>query len=281
MEVKYGFYYSQSNRFCNAIRNKGHRCNNHTDYRSNRRRYGPKPDCKGAEESQGLRKAGVDESIITFARSLVYALVIAFAVIAALAKFGVQTASIVAIIGAAGFAVGFALQGSLANFAAGVMILLFRPFKVGDFINGAGVAGTVKEITLFNTILSTPDNVKVIVPNGKLSGDIIKNFSGYDIRRIDLTIGISYESSIKKAMEIIEQRLNEDPRVLQDPKPQVALAELADSSINIVVRPWVKRENYWELRSDLMFDIKERFEANGIEIPYPQQVVHLVKESAG
>jgi len=231
--------------------------------------------------AKGLRKAGVDESIITFARSLVYALVIAFAVIAALAKFGVQTASIVAIIGAAGFAVGFALQGSLANFAAGVMILLFRPFKVGDFINGAGVAGTVKEITLFNTILSTPDNVKVIVPNGKLSGDIIKNFSGYDIRRIDLTIGISYESSIKKAMEIIEQRLNEDPRVLQDPKPQVALAELADSSINIVVRPWVKRENYWELRSDLMFDIKERFEANGIEIPYPQQVVHLVKESAG
>ena len=145
-----------------------------------------------------LRKGKTDESIVTFMQSLIYALVIAFAVIAALAKFGVQTASIVAVMGAAGFAVGFALQGSLANFASGVMILLFRPFKVGDFIEGAGVAGTVKEIRLFNTILSTPDNVKVIVPNGKMSGDIIKNYSGFDKRRIDLVIGIGYSSSIKK-----------------------------------------------------------------------------------
>lgn len=224
-----------------------------------------------------LRKAKTDESIISFARSLTYALIIAFTLIAALAKFGIQTASIVAVLGAAGFAIGFALQGSLGNFASGVMILLFRPFRVGDFIDAAGVAGTVKEISLFNTIIATPDNIKIIVPNGKLSGDVIKNISGYDTRRIDLVFGIGYDSSIKKAVEILEQALKEDSRILNEPAPQIAVAELADSSVNLVVRPWVNKANYWDVRFDLIRKVKDKFEAECIEIPFPQQVVHLAK----
>jgi len=227
-----------------------------------------------------LRRSNVDESIVGFAGSLVYALVIAFAVVASLSKFGVETTSMVAVLGAAGFAIGFALQGSLSNFAAGVMILIFRPFRVGDFINAAGIAGTVKEISLFNTIISTPDNVKVIVPNGKVSGDIIKNYSGFDTRRIDLTVGIGYGSPIEKAISIINEIVKEDSRILPDPAPQIAVSELADSSVNLVVRPWVRKEDYWSVRFDLMKKIKEKFDENGIEIPFPQQVVHVINESS-
>lgn len=224
-----------------------------------------------------LIKAKVDESIVNFSGSIVYALVIAFAVIASLAKFGVQTTSIVALLGAVGFAIGFALQGSLANFAAGVMILLFRPFKIGDFVEAGGVLGTVTDISLFNTILTSPDNVKIIVPNGKIHGDTIKNYSGFDKRRVDLVIGISYDSPIDKAISIIQDVIKGDDRVLQEPKPQIAVSELADSSVNLVVRPWVKKENYWDVRFDLMKKIKEEFDENGIEIPFPQTVVHLSK----
>lgn len=226
-----------------------------------------------------LQKAKTDKSIISFVGNLIYILIFTFAVIAALAKFGIQTASFVAVLGAAGFAVGFALQGSLGNFAAGIMILVFRPFKVGDFIDAAGVAGTVKEIRLFNTILATPDNIKVIVPNGKISGDIIKNISGNDTRRVDLVIGIGYDSSIKKAVEILTERVKADTRVLSDPGLQIAVSELADSSVNLVVRPWVKKEDYWDVKFDLTRNIKEAFDANGIEIPFPQRVVHMASSS--
>lgn len=221
-----------------------------------------------------LTKANQDPSIVSFVSSLTYILVLTFAVLAALAKFGIQTASFVAVLGAAGFAIGFALQGSLANFAAGVLILVLRPFRVGDFIDAAGVTGTVQQIQLFNTVLATPDNVKILVPNGKVYGDVIKNVSGYDTRRIDLVIGIGYSSSIQKAFEVLTDLLKNEPRVLPDPAPTIAVAELADSSVNFVVRPWVKSGDYWSTRFDLTRKIKEAFDENDIEIPFPQRVIH-------
>lgn len=221
-----------------------------------------------------LEKTKTDTAIVSFVGSLAYVIILVFAVLAALAKFGIQTTSFVAVLGAAGFAIGFALQGSLANFAAGVLILVLRPFKVGDYIEGAGVAGTVKDIELFTTIISTVDNVKIIVPNGKLFGDVIKNVSGYDTRRVDLVIGIGYGSSIQKAYEVVKKILDDDERVLSDPAPQIAVSELADSSVNLVVRPWVKSGDYWDTKFDLTRRIKEAFDENGIEIPFPQVVMH-------
>lgn len=221
-----------------------------------------------------LEKTKTDTAIISFVGSLAYVIILVFAVLAALAKFGIQTTSFVAVMGAAGFAIGFALQGSLANFAAGVLILVLRPYRVGDYIEGAGVAGTVKDIELFTTVLSTVDNVKIIVPNGKLFGDVIKNVSGYDTRRVDLVIGIGYGSSIQKAHDVLKKILDEEERVLSDPAPQIAVSELADSSVNLVVRPWVKSGDYWDTKFDLTRKIKEAFDENGIEIPFPQVVMH-------
>ncbi|MBN2059583.1 MAG: mechanosensitive ion channel [Deltaproteobacteria bacterium] len=223
-----------------------------------------------------LEKAKTEPSIISFVSGFTYVLILTFAVLAALAKFGIQTASFVAILGAAGFAIGFALQGSLANFAAGVLILVLRPYRIGDYIMGAGEAGNVKAIHLFTTELATPDNIKIMIPNSKLFGDVIKNVSAYDTRRIDLVIGIAYSSSIQKACDVMINIMKEDSRILSDPAPQVAVSELADSSVNFVVRPWVKKEDYWTVKFDLTRSIKEAFDANGIEIPFPQRVVHTV-----
>ncbi len=227
-----------------------------------------------------LKKSKTDPAVVSFVGSMIYFLILIFAVLAALAKFGIQTASFVAILGAAGFAIGFALQGSLANFAAGVLILVLRPFKVGDYIDGAGVGGTVKDIQLFTTVLATPDNIKIMVPNGKLFGDTIKNFSGFDTRRIDFVIGIGYTSDIQKAYDVLMSLIKEDTRILSDPPTNIAVSELADSSVNFVVRPWVKRSDYWGVKFDLTRKIKEAFDENGIEIPFPQQVVHMLSESA-
>lgn len=227
-----------------------------------------------------LERAKTDPSIISFVASLTYILILTFAVLAALAKFGIQTASFVAILGAAGFAVGFALQGSLSNFAAGVLILVFRPYRVGDVIQGAGELGSVKAIHLFTTELATPDNIQILVPNGKLLGDVIRNITGYDTRRVDMVFGIGYSSSIQKAFDIINNLLREDERILPDPEPQIAVSELADSSVNLVVRPWVKKEDYWGVKFDLTRRIKEAFDEAGIEIPFPQRSVHMVKESS-
>jgi small conductance mechanosensitive channel len=226
-----------------------------------------------------LKRTNVDVTVVSFAGNLIYALILIFAVVAALAKFGVETASFVAVLGAASFAVGFALQGSLSNFAAGVLILLFRPYRLGEYIDAAGVAGTVMEIRLFNTVLATPDNVKIIVPNAKVYGDIIKNYSANDTRRVDLTVGIAYGSSIEKAFDVLKRILEAEARVLREPEPQIAVAELADSSVNLVVRPWVKKEDYWPVRLDLTRKMKEELEANGIEIPFPQRVVHMTTPS--
>jgi small conductance mechanosensitive channel len=227
-----------------------------------------------------LTRRKTDPSLTNFVASLAYALVIIFAIVAAVAKFDVETASFVAILGAASFAIGFALQGSLANFASGVMLLLFRPFKIGDFVEAAGVAGTIEDIQLFNTVLATPDNVRVTVPNGKMYGDTIKNYSANDTRRVDLVCGIGYGSSIEQAIEVTLGLIQAEPRILAEPAPTVAVAELADSSVNLVVRPWVKGTDYWAVRFDLTRAIKEAFDQNGIEIPFPQRVVHQLNEPA-
>ncbi|MBD3182125.1 mechanosensitive ion channel [Candidatus Poribacteria bacterium] len=228
---------------------------------------------------KGLRKAKVDETLISFFGALSYFLVLAFTVVAALAKFGIQTTSFVAVLAAAGFAIGFALQGSLGNFAAGVMILIFRPYRVGDFIEAAGVAGVVKEVRIFSTIIDTLDNIKVIVPNGKIYGDVIKNVTGYDTRRVDLVIGIGYSSSMTKAMEICMRLMKEDEKILDEPAPQVAVSELADSSVNLVVRPWCNTSDYWNVKFGLTEKIKAAFDAEGIEIPFPQHSIHMVSDS--
>lgn len=229
---------------------------------------------KGTLRAMG--KANVDKTLSMFFGRLVFIAVMVFAVLAALAKFGVQTASFVAVLGAAGFAVGFAMQGSLSNFAAGVMLLVFRPFKVGDFVDAAGAAGTVKEIALFTTTLATPDNIKIIVGNGSIFGSTIKNFSAYDTRRCDLAIGIGYSSDIQRAVEVMDGLIKADNRVQGEPAHQIAVSELADSSVNFVVRMWCAKEDYWSLKFDMTRAIKEAFDKNGIEIPFPQRVVHHV-----
>ena len=227
-----------------------------------------------------LEKAKTEPAIVSFVGSLTYILILVFAVLATLAKFGIQTASFVAIIGAAGLAIGFALQGSLSNFAAGILILVLRPFRVDDYILGAGESGTVKKIQLFTTELATPDNIKVMVPNSKLFGDVIKNVTAYDTRRVDLVIGIGYSSDIQKAYDVMMDIITKDERILPEPAPQIAVSELADSSVNFVVRPWVKKEDYWPVKFDLTRKIKEAFDKNNIEIPFPQQTVHVISETS-
>ena len=226
-----------------------------------------------------LARAHVDPTVSSFLMNLTYIMVMVFTVLAVLSKFGVQTASFIAVLGAAGFAVGFALQGSLANFAAGILILVLRPFKVGNFIDAGGVAGSVKEIRLFTTELATPDNVQILVPNGQIYGGVIKNFAANDTRRVDMVVGIGYDSSIQKAHELLKQIISEDKRVLADPAVTIAVAELADSSVNFVVRPWCKKEDYWALKFDLTERIKLVFDENGIEIPFPQRTVHMQQAS--
>ena len=223
-----------------------------------------------------LGRARAEATIVNFVGNIAYWAVLVFTVIAALSKFGVETASFVAILGAVSFAIGFALQGSLANFAAGVMILIFRPFKPGDFIDAAGITGTVKSIDLFATIVTTGDNVKIIVPNGKLFGDTIKNFSAFDTRRVDLLIGIGYGSSIEKALQVLQDLCEVDGRIHTDPEPMMAVSELADSSVNLILRVWVDSGDYWGVKFDLTRRIKDAFDENGIDIPYPQQVVHML-----
>lgn len=227
-----------------------------------------------------MAKGNLDSSLSGFVAKLAHILILVFAVVAALDRFGVETASFVAILGAASFAVGFALQGSLSNFASGIMILVFRPFTVGDFVDAAGVAGTIKEVRLFSTVMATPDNVKILVPNSKMYGDTIKNFSAFDTRRVDLLIGIGYASSIGKATEVLHGLIAADARILKEPAHMIAVSELADSSVNLVVRAWVKKEDYWGVKFDLTHQIKEAFDANDVEIPFPQRVVHMIGQTA-
>ncbi len=227
-----------------------------------------------------MQKREVDEALQHFAAALVYYAVLVFSVIAALGQLGIQTASFVAIIGAAGLAVGLALQGSLSNFAAGVLILIFRPFKIGDYIEAAGESGSVEKILIFTTELKTPDNKKVIIPNAAVTGGSITNYSANDTRRVDLVMGIGYDDDVEKAKRVLEEIVNADSRVLSDPAPTVAVVELADSSVNFVVRPWVNTVDYWDVYFDLTEAVKKRFDQEGISIPYPQSDVHLYSHSA-
>jgi small conductance mechanosensitive channel len=229
---------------------------------------------------RGLEKANVDATLVPFLSKGAYYLVQAVVVIAVLNLFGVQTASLVAVLGAAGLAVGLAMQGTLSNFAAGVMLLVFRPFKVGDFIDAGGTMGGVEEIGIFATTLKSPDNIKIIVSNSQIYGSIIKNFNGYDTRRIDLVAGISYDDNIQVALDTLKKVIAADDRVLAEPAPQIAVSNLGDSSVDIVVRPWCKASDYWALRFDLTRAIKEELEAAGCSIPYPQQDVYMHQVSA-
>jgi small conductance mechanosensitive channel len=222
-----------------------------------------------------MRNSKVDPTLISFVGNLVYIALIAFVVVAALGQLGIQTASFIAVVGAAGLAVGLALQGSLANFAAGVLLIIFRPFKVGDYIEGGGTAGTVESIQIFTTQLATPDNKTVIVPNATMTGSNIVNYSAKGTRRADMVFGIGYGDDIDKARRIIADVIAQDERVLPEPKPLIAVSELADSSVNFVVRPWVKAADYWGLVFDTTEKVKKRFDEESVSIPFPQRDVHI------
>jgi len=226
-----------------------------------------------------LRRSHVDETLVGFLKNLIYFALLVFVFIAVLDRLGVQTTSLVALLGAAGLAVGLALQGTLSNFGAGVLVILFKPFKAGDFIMAGGELGTVNKVSIFNTILSSPDNRKIIMPNSKVMGDSITNFSDIDKRRVDLVFGISYGDNIKTAKQVLEKTLAADARVLRDPAPVVAVSELAESGVNIVCRPWVKPADYWGVYFDTLEKGKAELEAAGITIPFPQRDVHLIGET--
>ncbi len=224
-----------------------------------------------------LKKKEMDKAVVGFIHGLVRYTLFIIVLIAALSRIGVQTASVVAVIGAAGLAVGLALQGSLSNFAAGVLIVAFRPFKSGDYVEIGGVAGSVDSIQIFQTVLKSPDNKMVVVPNSAVIGGAITNYSRHETRRVDMVIGVSYKSDLQKTKRVLRETLEKDPRILKDPDMTIGVLTLADSSINFVVRPWCKTSDYWAVYFDSMQAIKEALDANGIEIPFPQMDVHLNK----
>ncbi|EAZ91607.1 mechanosensitive ion channel family protein [Crocosphaera chwakensis] len=224
---------------------------------------------------KALKKTQVDVTIVNFLGNVVYVIVIALVTIVVLGQIGVKTASLIAILGSAGIAVGLALQGSLSNIASGIMLVIFRPFRVGDYIEGGGTAGIVKEIQIFNTILTSPDNRRIFVPNSKFFESSITNYSAEDSRRIDLVFGIGYDDDIKQAKQLLLDILAEDSRILSDPAPTVGLLELADSSVNFAVRPWVKQADFWDVYFSLQETVKQRFDEAGINIPFPQRDIHI------
>jgi small conductance mechanosensitive channel len=227
-----------------------------------------------------LRRGNVDATLTKFVINMSKIALMTFIVIAALGALGIQTASFIAVIGAAGLAVGFALQGSLANFASGVMLVIFKPFKSGDYVEAGGTSGSVEEIQIFNTVLKTPDNKRVIMPNSQVTGGKIVNYSAMDKRRIDLIFGIGYDDNIKAAKEILQQIISEDKRILDDPAPVIAVLELGDSSVNFAVRPWVNTSDYWSVYFDITEKVKLIFDEKNISIPFPQRDVHIHQVSA-
>lgn len=227
--------------------------------------------------AKALSHTKLDIILINFVQSIVQALLLIFVIVAALDQLGVDTTSLIAVLGAAGLAIGLALQGSLQNFAAGFMLLVFRPFKAGDFIEAAGTTGAVEKISIFSTIMRSPDNKEVIVPNGAIySGNII-NYSARATRRVDMIFGIGYGDDIKKARDIIAAIVQADERIQAEPETLIAVGELGASSVNLVVRPWVRTEDYWPVKFDVTEKIKLAFDENGISIPFPQMDVHFFK----
>jgi len=224
-----------------------------------------------------MERSGIDSVLVNFVSSILRWILILFVIIAALEQLGVDTTSLVALLGAAGIAIGLALKDSLQNFASGVMLIVFRPFKNGDFIEAGGVMGVVEHIGIFTTIMKTPDNKEVIVPNGQVYGGTITNFSARDTRRVDMVFGIAYDADIRQAKNILTEIVTNDERVLKDPAPVVAVSELADSSVNFVVRPWVKSADYWAVLWDTTEKVKYAFDEAGIGIPFPQMELHVNK----
>ena len=227
-----------------------------------------------------MTRGNIDETLVRFAKNTTYIALMAFVILAALDKLGVETTSFAAIIAAAGLAIGFSLQGALGNFAAGVMLIMFRPFKVGDFVEAGGISGVVEEIQIFSSKFKSGDNKEIIVPNGQIIAGTITNYSAKETRRIDLVIGVGYNDDLKKVRSVLEAILNQEERVLAAPEPTIGLLELADSSVNFAVRPWVKTADYWPTRFALQEEIKLRFDDQGISIPFPQRDLHIFNETA-
>ncbi|MDQ8181847.1 mechanosensitive ion channel domain-containing protein [Pelagicoccus sp. SDUM812005] len=226
---------------------------------------------------KAMEKKQVDPALVSFGSSILYYMLMIAVILAAIQQIGFQTTSLVAIIGAAGLAVGLALQGSLSNFAAGVLIIMFRPFRIGDVIDAGGHVGSVKEIGVLVTIMHSPDNKKIIVPNSAIMSGSITNITANDTRRVDMSVGVSYSDDLDKVTDIIKDVLKADERVLPEPAPQVVVSALADSSVNFHVRPWTKKEDYWGVFFDFQKTIKQRLDKEGVSIPFPQRDVHLHK----
>jgi small conductance mechanosensitive channel len=229
---------------------------------------------------KAMRKGDMDRTLRRFVANLARMLLMLFVIIAAINQLGIQTASLIALVGAAGLAVGLALQGSLANFASGVLIVLFRPYKVGDFIEGGGISGSVEEVQILTTVLKTGDNKRVIIPNSQIMGSTITNYSANDTRRVDLVVGVSYDDDLDQVRSELEKLVGADERILDEPAVTIAVSELADSSVNFVLRPWVKTADYWGVYFGLTEAIKKRFDEVGISFPFPQQDVHLHNASS-
>ncbi|MHC4840871.1 MAG: mechanosensitive ion channel family protein [Planctomycetota bacterium] len=227
-----------------------------------------------------LKRAKLDKTISSFASKFFYYAAMTFVLISAAGQLGIATGSFIAVIGAAGLAVGFALQGSLGNFASGVMIIMFRPFRIDDVVEVGGETGKVKEIHIFSTTLLRPDNKRVMVPNGNITSGNIVNYTVEGKLRVDMVFGIGYGDDIKKAKQILQDILNADERIMKNPAPLIAVAELADSSVNFAVRPWTKTDDYWGVKFDVTEAVKLAFDKEGISIPFPQTDVHLHKSEA-
>ena len=224
-----------------------------------------------------MAKSKYDAMLVDFLEAIISAILMLFVIVASLDQLGVDTTSLVAILGAAGLAIGLSLQDSLKNFAAGVMLLVFKPFKSGDFVEAGGTAGTVNKIGIFTSTMTTPDNKEIIVPNGAIYSGTITNFSAKETRRVDMVVGIGYDADLLKAKQVLQEMVEADPRILQEPAPTIAVAELADSSVNFVVRPWVQSADFWGVKFDFTEAVKLRFDKEGISIPFPQMDVHLHK----
>ncbi len=229
--------------------------------------------------AKGLRKVDADETLVRFVSKLVYYLLLVVLIVSVLGMLGIETTSFLAILGAAGLAVGLALKDSLSNFASGVMIILFRPFRVGDLVEIAGKTGVAEEIGVFSTTMKTADNRQIVIPNSQIMGESIINYTAKPIRRVDLPIGVSYDDDLKKARQVMLETVAAHPKVLDEPAPSLLLTELGDSSVNFSVRPWCKTPDYWTVYGDLLEQLKVNLEAAGCSIPYPQRDVHLYPQN--
>lgn len=230
--------------------------------------------------SKVLVAKGVDKAAASFIQSVSFVSLVIVVLIISLSHLGFQTSSLIAILGAAGLAIGLALKDSLSNIASGIMLITVKPFKAGDFVETSGLAGVVEKIEIFTTTFKTPDNKLIVLPNSTITGATITNFSKLPTRRVDLVIGISYDSDLRKAKQILIDTLDTHPLILKEPEAKVAVSQLADSSVNFNVRPWVNKDDYWPVHNELLETIKLKFDEEGIEIPFPQMSVHLSKEES-